>query len=536
MLGEKAAIEIDNTHCMPKPDKLDAFSIMKERRKNRDDTVDGLRKKSKADNKAKSITVLKGSNDFFKPMKAKEATLVGIGNNLSDDLEIIQDDRNFEVSETNLLPTVVEAPVILEQADICITGSQDIILLDSAAEKSGSILLDDVKIESDFEIVEIIQKMDFKRNIRKAKLAGIQKQAVLTENHRQFNSREEESDSFDCQFIGSSYKEKTSKNSFFLTKQERREHIMAEKMLKLQEATRTRNLISTQVSVGKKINPFFDQREVVQHKVYEKWPLVDAPWPTEMSFHVSRGLSTLDRPALNLPLKSGSSLFIFGDDHKFPLLFDDTNKLHKQSIVLKAKTVRDLATVKSLSSFAEYPDSFLKGLQRIPAELWSARWYDLPNISSSKILEKILRWIRNWKPSSSQKLQDAIKLAKQRRNAVDDFMNDFSSDEDGLSDVNSPIIIIQGPTGCGKSSIAHKVANVTNRHLLELNCSQKRTAKEVSSLILEGARYSARIDIIYILDDVDILFEDEKGFWTAVLDLALGSKFPIIMTCTGISP
>ena len=535
MLGEKVADEIDNTHSMSKPDKLDAFSIMKQRRKNREDTEDGLRKKTKADSKAKSITVLKGSKDFFKPMNAKEATLVGIAKNLSKDLEIIQVDRNFDVSETSLLPTVDVAPIILEQAEICITGSQDIILLGSAAEKSGSFLLDDDKIESDSEIVEIVQPMDFKTNIRKAKLAGIQKQAVLIETHGQFNSRGEESDSFDCQFVGSSNKKKTSKNSFFLTKQERREHIMAEKMLKLHKANRTRNLISTQVSVGKKMNPFFDQREAAQVKVYEKRPLVDAPWPSEMSFHVSRGLSTFDWPALNLPLKSGPSHFIFGDDHKFPILFDDTSKLQKQSIVLKAKTVGDLAAVKSGSSFAEYPDSY-NGLRRIPAELWSAHWYDLPNISSSKILGQILKWFKNWKPSPSQELQGAIKLAKQRRNAVDDFMNDFSSDEDELTDVNSPIIIIQGPTGCGKSSIVHKVASVTNRHLLELNCSQKRTAKEVSSLILEGVRYSARIDIIYFLDDVDILFEDEKGFWTAALDLALSSKFPIILTCTGISP
>ena len=38
-----------------------------------------------------------------------------------------------------------------------------------------------------------------------------------------------------------------------------------------------------------------------------------------------------------------------------------------------------------------------------------------------------------------------------------------------------------------------------------------------------------------MLSQVDILFEDDKGFWSAMYDIINMSKRPIILTCNGMS-
>ncbi|KAL0094228.1 P-loop containing nucleoside triphosphate hydrolase protein [Phycomyces blakesleeanus] len=62
---------------------------------------------------------------------------------------------------------------------------------------------------------------------------------------------------------------------------------------------------------------------------------------------------------------------------------------------------------------------------------------------------------------------------------------------------------------------------------------QKISKKKATDLALSNNQHAPQQALI-LLEEVDNLFEDDKGFWPAVTNLAQKSKRPIIMTCNDI--
>lgn len=98
-------------------------------------------------------------------------------------------------------------------------------------------------------------------------------------------------------------------------------------------------------------------------------------------------------------------------------------------------------------------------------------------------------------------------------------------------------LILHGPPGCGKTSIAHCVAREETLELVELNASDVRD-KEGISTILGGALKQQSLFFrgkIILLDEIDgISGSGDRGGVAALLSLLESSTFPVI--CTAIDP
>ncbi|RAH66700.1 sorting nexin Mvp1 [Aspergillus aculeatinus CBS 121060] len=155
----------------------------------------------------------------------------------------------------------------------------------------------------------------------------------------------------------------------------------------------------------------------------------------------------------------------------------------------------------------------------------------------------------------------------------------------------SNVILISGPSGCGKTASIHAVAKELDFEVFEINPGNRRSAKDIldrvgdmtrnhlvhhhhahdsasdgsgvelvdpkqnklkgffqststvksgakpapepksSTLESETKRPRSQKQSFILLEEADILFEEDKGFWSGVMTLISQSKRPIIITC-----
>ena len=129
-------------------------------------------------------------------------------------------------------------------------------------------------------------------------------------------------------------------------------------------------------------------------------------------------------------------------------------------------------------------------------------------------------------------------------------------------------IVISGPTGCGKTAAVYASAKELGYAVFEVNAGIRRSGKDVldqvgdmsrNHLVHHGqskiaperdnpfakAKAAAMKEVaaleeeaelrqkqsLILFEEVDILFEEDKTFWTTVVNLMAKSKRPIVFTC-----
>ena len=143
-----------------------------------------------------------------------------------------------------------------------------------------------------------------------------------------------------------------------------------------------------------------------------------------------------------------------------------------------------------------------------------------------------LPFMTKFQPKSEQEMLD-----KDLKSAIRGFVAGFyerHSQSDPVSGIQA--LVLQGPTGSGKTSAVRTMAKSLKLILMEMSTKDQRTGQALRGVIGEATQTkkveSVESHALILLDDVDVVFEGEKGFYGTVWELVRKTKFPIIMTAT----
>ncbi|CEF63454.1 ATPase, AAA-type, core domain and P-loop containing nucleoside triphosphate hydrolase domain-containing protein [Strongyloides ratti] len=172
-------------------------------------------------------------------------------------------------------------------------------------------------------------------------------------------------------------------------------------------------------------------------------------------------------------------------------------------------------------------------------------------LTNSNNVEKLRTWMKTWK----DKITNPFLFNKKKTECMEDD-SDGSMDSINYMEIPFNPLIITGPSGIGKRSSIKFVAKELGFNLISLGCDEKRnssllttklsgaisnfgikSSKEVMQNFFQSASTQKKEDkkklglTCVVIEDVDVIFDDDDGFWFTIKNFCTDSKIPIILTC-----
>lgn len=212
-----------------------------------------------------------------------------------------------------------------------------------------------------------------------------------------------------------------------------------------------------------------------------------------------------------------------------------------------------------------------------PQPLWTEkhRPNSIEQLCSNSTAKRMLaKWLAEWK-NNPHRASESVQLLQKRKEAVrewglaskNDLLKELGLQPGQLEEEEcwlSSGFLLVGPCASGKTSLVYACAKEMGFKVKEVSASDKRTGKDLTNLIGEATQ-SKRLDYtqykavgkhsldcraedageesgpapassdhatLILVEDVDLVFEEDRGFASALSGLIKAAKRPIVLTCS----
>ncbi|KAI7825811.1 hypothetical protein BX661DRAFT_184215 [Kickxella alabastrina] len=160
-------------------------------------------------------------------------------------------------------------------------------------------------------------------------------------------------------------------------------------------------------------------------------------------------------------------------------------------------------------------------------------------IKSKDELEDVIAWAQSDGTLNTMRDKKSRRLMKHQRQGS----NGTSSDTESFANV----ILLEGPSGSGKTAAVYACAEESGFEVCEIHPGQRRSGKDVLAILEDvilshtiaaptsnsDGKAATRVNqMLILIEQIDVLFEQDLRLWPALKQLALKSRRPIVLTCT----
>ncbi len=178
--------------------------------------------------------------------------------------------------------------------------------------------------------------------------------------------------------------------------------------------------------------------------------------------------------------------------------------------------------------------------------------------------ENNIPWVEKYRPKTTKDLIGFEKISNKLKEFLDEFFilqtkyRNLRKEIKNISDsallrkkklqlksfqlkmIRKKAVLLIGPAGVGKTTIAYALANDYNMSIIELNASDVRTEDAIQNKLHETVKSTNLLSFtkkksrgkLILIDEVDGLHgQSDRGGVKALLNIIAISKFPLLLTC-----